>query len=80
MSFDRNIGDIGLERRRGGHSCVPKLDCLGGGEVMSVCVFVCVVDWRGVGMGGSCDWTQRINYYKSSLGPHVYGLGISNSI
>lgn len=44
MSFDRNIGDIGLERRRGGHSCVPKLDCLGGGEV-GVCVCVCVVDW-----------------------------------
>lgn len=25
-------------------------------------------------------WTQRINYYKSSLGPHVYSRGISNSI
>ena len=24
ISFDGNIGDIGLERRRGGHSCVPK--------------------------------------------------------
>lgn len=41
MSFDRNVGDIGLERRRGGHSCVPKPDWVGDGEVVSVCV----VDW-----------------------------------
>lgn len=40
MSFDRNVGDTGLERRRGGHSCVPEPEWLGveagGGEVWSV--------------------------------------------
>lgn len=55
MSFDRNVGDIGLERRRGGHSCVPKLDCLGGGEVVSgcVCVYVCLFVWW---IGGGLEW------------------------
>lgn len=78
MSFDRNVGDIGLEKRRGGHSCVPKPDWLGGG---GGCACVCVW-WMvgGVRMGDSCDWTQLINYYKSSLKPHVYGFGIISSI
>lgn len=48
MSFDRDVGDMGLERRRGGHSCVPEPYWLGGGEV----VCVCVVDWWRVRMGG----------------------------
>lgn len=38
MSFDRDVGDIGLERRRAGHSCVPKPGWLGGGEAVCVCV------------------------------------------
>lgn len=41
---------------------------------------VCVVDGWGVRMGDSCDWTERINYYNSSLKPHVYGFGIISSI
>lgn len=45
MSFDGDVGDIGLERRRGGHSCVPMPDRLGGGEVVSVW-------WIGGGEGG----------------------------
>lgn len=31
MSFDRDTGDIVLERRRGGHSCVPEPGRIGGG-------------------------------------------------
>lgn len=70
MSFDRDVGDIGLKMRRGGHSCVPKPDWLGDGEVVSVCVWYI---GGGVRMGGCWDWTQRINYYKSPPRPHVYG-------
>ena len=57
MSFDRNVGDMGLERRRGGHSCVPEPYRLGGGEVVCMCVCVCVwwigggLEWAAVGTG-----------------------------
>lgn len=70
-SFDRNIGDIELERCRSGRSCCG---CMRGGACK------CVLDRRVVRTGGVFNWTQRNNYHKSSLGPHVYDSGISHFI
>lgn len=33
----------------------------------------CVVNLRRVRARGGWEWTQWINYYNSSPGPHVYG-------
>lgn len=63
-SFDRDVGDIVLERRPGGRSCCGRPRGRGfakGG-----------LDWWVVRPGGV---VTRINYYKSSLGPHAYDSG-----